>query len=247
MKMRDKNDNSKFYKALSYVAEIAADILWPKKCIVCRCLVPIGQKHAICSDCAKLAKKQSTIFIEPDRYFDEAVASLPYADNVRMSMIRYKFSAHQNLKYAFSYALARSVEDRDFMSQYDIICPVPIHPMRDREYNQSLLIAKEISNEFGLQFCPDLLIKTKNLTPLSTMGYAMRRVCVVGAVDFNLKYDIFGKNILLLDDIYTTGSTADECSKILKMHGASNVIVLAACYAEWKGDEYNADADYLSY
>ena len=78
------------------------------------------------------------------------------------------------------------------------------------------------------------------------MGYEMRSASVKGAIDFNLKYDIFGKSILLLDDIYTTGSTTDECAKILRMHGAEKVTVLAACYADVKGGEYYGDADNIS-
>lgn len=244
MKTTNNKTSNKWYNALT---ETAADILWPKKCIMCGCLVPIGRKAAVCDDCSCLIKKHCTDFVEPDRYFEEAIGALPYESRVRDAMIRYKFSGHAYLKSAFSHAVMQGISGRNFLGEYRLVCPVPIHPLRDREYNQSLLIARELADALGLDLCPDLLIKTKNLTPLSTMGYAMRRSSIVGAIDFNVKYDIFGKNILLLDDIYTTGSTADECSKILKMNGAANVIVIAACYADRKGDDNNADANNLSH
>ncbi len=228
------------------IGEFLSDILWPKRCIVCACRPPLGRRESLCDDCKSVVKKLSFNFVEPDRYFEEAIAALPYDGNVRDAMMRYKFSGYKYLGKAFSEALSICLDDYN-LTDYSIICPVPIHHMRDREYNQSLVIAEDISKKLGITLCPDLLIKTKNLSPLSKMGYEMRSASVRDAIDFNLKYDIFGKNILLLDDIYTTGSTADECSKILMMHGAANVTVLAACYADMKGEEDYGDADNISF
>ncbi|MBE7052600.1 MAG: ComF family protein [Ruminococcaceae bacterium] len=238
---------SKIKNMLSKVKEITFDILWPKKCIVCGCIISVGQKAAICDDCISGVKKQSAVFVEPDRYFDEAVCALPYEGNVRMAMMNYKFHSKRYICHGFTRALYEVLKDRDFVTEFDCICPVPIHPLREREYNQSLLIAAELSKLFDIKICPDLLVKIKNLAPLSTMGYVMRKAMVKGAVDFNVKYDITNKKILLLDDIYTTGSTADECSKILKMHGAESVKVIAACHRDKKGENEYANADNIGY
>ncbi|MBQ4631148.1 MAG: ComF family protein [Clostridia bacterium] len=241
----------KFKKAITKTicksGEIGADILCPKKCIMCNCLTPIGKKEAVCSDCEKKIKSQSAVVVEPDSYFEEAIGAIPYEGFARKSMIRFKFEARKYLASAFGYCISRLIDGRDFLKDYNIMCPVPIHPGRGREYNQAALIAKYVCDRFDIELCENMLIKLKNLSPVSAMGYSLRRVSVVGCIDFNTQYDIFGKNILLLDDIYTTGSTANECSKILKMHGAANVIVLAACHNEKKGDEADGNATYFGF
>lgn len=239
--------NGKISVVLRYFGEVAADILCPKKCIVCGCLVPLGRKESICCDCMSSIGKNSAVVIEPDSYFEEVIGAVPYEGNIRKSMIRFKFNSRRYLYSAFGYCIYSLIKDREFLKDYHIICPVPIHPLRSREYNQSSLIAKYIADRLGLKLCDDMLLKVKNISPLSSMGYSLRRSSVLGVFDFNLKYDIFGKNIILLDDIFTTGSTANECAKILRMYGAANVIVLAACHGEQKGDNGHGDATDLGY
>lgn len=229
------------YKMILCFFEIFTDILCPKRCVVCNSLVPIGRKEALCDDCLKLVPKLSEVVVEPDSFFDEVVCALPYEKFTRSAMLRYKFRGRRYLSKAFSKALALAIEKFGFADEYSFICPVPTHSMRDREYNQSYLIAKELGT--GAEVVENLLVKIKNIRPLSSMGYLMRRQCIKGAIEFNLKYDISGKNILLVDDIFTTGATANECARILKMHGASKVTVLAACYR--KGDDGNFHADNL--
>ena len=229
---------------LEFAKEFVYDTLWPKKCIKCNKAVPLGKKEALCRGCESRILMNSSVVVEPDRYFEEVHSALPYENHVRKYMIDYKFNSFKYLRYAFSKAVEKIVEGRDFLDTHKIICPVPIHHMRDREYNQSLLIAEELSEKFSLTLYPDLLVKTKNIKPMSSMGYAMRHASIRGVIDFNLTYDIYGKNVILVDDIYTTGSTADECAKILRMHGCENVIVLTSCYRDvTKGDGCFADAD----
>ncbi len=240
--MKQANSEHSTYNIFSLVREFLSDIIWPKKCIVCNCRCALGRREALCDDCKRSVTKISTNFVEPDRYFEETIAALPYDGNVRNALLRYKFYGFKYLGMAFSSALKICLEDYN-INDYSVICPVPIHKLRNREYNQSLVIAQELSKSLGIPLCPDLLIKVKNLSPLSKMGYEMRKESVRGAIDFNLKYDIFGKSVLLVDDIYTTGSTADECSKILRMHGAEKVTILTACYRDVKGEEDDGDAD----
>jgi predicted amidophosphoribosyltransferase len=68
-----------------------------------------------------------------------------------------------------------------------------------------------------------MIIKIKNTKPFNKLTAKMRRKLVRGSYIFNENYDITGKNIILIDDIYTTGATINECSKILKMYGANAV------------------------
>lgn len=235
-------------RLVGYIKEFIYDVFWPKRCIKCNRLVTLGKKAAICKACENEILMNSSIVVEPDRYFEEVVSAFPYEDNVRKYMIDYKFNSYKYLSSAFAVAMEKVMEERDFLATHKIICPVPVHHMREREYNQSLQVAKELSERFDLELIEDLLVKVRNLKPMSSMGYAMRYASVGGGIDFNLRYDIYGKSVILIDDIYTTGSTADECSKVLRMHGCENVVVVTACYRDiTKGDDEDADADKFTF
>ena len=80
------------------------------------------------------------------------------------------------------------------------------------------------------------------------MGYSMRKQMIKSAIAFNITYNIEGKTICVVDDIYTTGTTANECARILRMYGAEKVYILSACYAADKksGGNINADTDIIN-
>ena len=106
---------------------------------------------------------------------------------------------------------------------YDTIIPVPISKKRKKErgYNQSLLIAKELVKQVNkekktLSLCVYVLKKIKNIVPQSTLDKENRLQNVQGVYQLKNKEQLIGKKILLIDDIYTTGSTVRECAKVLQ-------------------------------
>lgn len=106
---------------------------------------------------------------------------------------------------------------------YDTIIPVPISKKRKKKrgYNQSLLIAKELVKQVNkekktLSLCVDALEKIKNIVPQSTLDKENRLQNVQGVYQLKNKEQLIGKKILLIDDIYTTGSTVRECAKVLQ-------------------------------
>ena len=223
--------------SLSYIKEALFDVFYPKHCIMCNSFVNIGKKVSVCNDCRYNLKKKVKVIRDSEKNFEEAVCALEYSGNVKNNMTDYKFRSMRYLADSFGYTLFKAVEHRDFIKDISVICPVPIHPLRDREYNQSELIASFMANQFSIPHVPDLLIKIRNLSPLSKMGYKMRVNSIKSAVAFNCCYNIVGKNICLVDDIYTTGSTVNECARILKMYGASKVYVTCACYTAFDKDD----------
>ena len=114
------------------------------------------------------------------------------------------------------------------MISYDIIIPVPIHKKRKhrRGYNQTELVAKEISHQLKIKMGKDVLIKNINTKAQSELSKKERNDNIKGAFKVQNLQKIIGKKILLIDDIYTTGSTANECRKILKLAGAKNIGIL---------------------
>ncbi len=224
------------------------DVFYPQRCIMCGSFVNIGSSYSICPGCKDKPSDYGKVVRDNDKYFEEAVCALEYSDFVKSAMTDYKFKNIRYLGKTFAHAMYEKIKNRDFIKDVSIICPVPIHPMRDREYNQSELMARHISELLDIDLCKDLLIKIKNITPLSKMGYRMRKHLIKSAVAFNIQYNIVGKTVCLIDDIYTTGATANECSRILRLYGAKKVYVLSACYAADKkqGGDENADTDITS-
>lgn len=239
------NITDNVYKFVSKLPTAFADVFYPQRCIMCNSPVNIGSTYSLCTACRGELSKYGKVVRDNDKYFEEAVCALEYSDHVKSAMTDYKFQNIRYLHRTFAHAMYQKVHSRDFINDISLICPVPIHPMRDREYNQSELMARCLSELLGIEFCHDLLIKIKNITPLSKMGYRLRKHQIKSAVTFNIQYNIVGKTICLIDDIYTTGATANECSRILRMYGAKKVYVLSACYAADKkqGGDENAYTD----
>lgn len=111
---------------------------------------------------------------------------------------------------------------------YDIIIPVPMSrkKLAQRGYNQSELIASKISRYSKIQLQKDIIIKVKENKTQSTLNKIQRLENIKNVYKIKNKQKIKAKNILLFDDIYTTGATVNECAKILKQAGAKTVNVL---------------------
>ena len=114
------------------------------------------------------------------------------------------------------------------IKKYDKIIPVPVSKKRNKErgYNQSLLIAGEIANKTNLELVNNCLIKTKNIIEQSKLNKEDRQQNIQGVYSLQNKSLITNKKILLIDDIYTTGSTVNECSKILQQANPKKIGVL---------------------
>ena len=104
------------------------------------------------------------------------------------------------------------------IKKYDIIMPIPISKKRfkQRGYNQSGLFAKKIADMLQIEFAENILIKKKDNKPQSTLSQEQRIQNIQDVYKIKNKEKVYDKKILLVDDIFTTGSTANECSKMLK-------------------------------
>ncbi|MBU0636626.1 hypothetical protein KKH16_00220 [Patescibacteria group bacterium] len=110
----------------------------------------------------------------------------------------------------------------------NLIIPVPLSAYRQRwrDFNQAELIARLIAQNFNLELSINQLIRKKHTKPQVKLNKIKRKINVKGCFDWQAD-DLAGRQIILIDDVVTTGATLNECAKVLKYHGASKVWALA--------------------
>ena len=201
------------------IFEIVLDFLFPKKCSICNCL----NDNCICSDCLKKINKFKIY-----NFKNDGVWVYRYEGIVRNLIIDYKFKDKSYLCELFANCILSDVAVCEFIQRYDIILPVPLHNKRlkERGYNQSKLISDILSKRLSIQTYDDVLIKIKNTLPQGKNLLHNRRKAVKGVFFVNNVEIIRGRDILIFDDIYTTGNTANECKRILLESGAKSVGIL---------------------
>ena len=192
------------------------NLVFPNVCGFCLKIC----KDNICVKCRLKLKKleQAKIVEYKNKNFEEAGFLFKYENITRQRILQYKFYECGYLYRAFSQIFIENKDIVNFINNYDIIIPVPIHKERKRQrgYNQCELIAKEISKKLRIDMENDVLLKIKNTKPQSTMNKENRKNNAKDVYTIQKTEKIIGKKILLLDDIYTTGSTLNECSRIIK-------------------------------
>ena len=188
-------------------------------------------KNFLCKKCEielqKIAKFEAIKNFEEEKYFDKQLYIFKYEGIIRSSIIDYKFNEKSYLDKTFTNFILKNDKFLEILKSYDTIIPVPISSKRfkTRGYNQSYLIANKIAKKLKKECDIISLVKTKNIVEQSKLNKEQRQENIQGVYTITSKKRIQGKNIILLDDIYTTGSTTNECSKMLKQAGAKSITV----------------------
>ena len=203
------------------------NFLFPVKCGICNKI----SKEAICNNCLNnLYKIEKTkIANVKNCYYNKQLYIFDYKGIIRTKIIQYKFRDKAYLYKFFVQIMLKNKKIYRFIKSYDIIIPVSISKQRfkERGYNQTLLIAKELASDIEkLELKNDVLFKIKNTAPQSTLNKVERKNNLKDTYVVINDTAIKNKKILILDDVYTTGSTAGECSKILKKAGAEQIGVI---------------------
>jgi len=186
------------------------------KCHICGLPFEFDQgKNAICQYCRKDKPK-----------FNKAHAFCTYDGAARRMAVSLKFADAMHL--APHMAKMMLIMGSKLVSKADIIAPVPLHYRRQvmRKYNQASLLAANIAKLTGKPYAPFLLKRTRHTAQQTKLHKKDRKSNVEGAFKVSDKTDIFGKTILLVDDVMTTGATLSVCAKALKERGAKKVYCL---------------------
>ena len=197
-------------------------VLFPPKCILCGRLLK-NEELDLCKDCRINAPEYPNRKIKL-QFLDSFAAVWYYEENVRKSLLRYKFHGARFLAAPYGRLLAMRIL-QVYPEGFDVLTWIPVSPLRKlrRGYDQVELLAKAVGKELGMTPVP-LLKKVRHNRPQSGMSdAAARRANVLGAYRVQNREAIAGKRILLLDDIVTTGATAGEAGRILLTAGAKEV------------------------
>lgn len=204
--------------------KILLDLIYPPKCVFCGKLLTRRQQD-ICDDC----RKKLPICTEKVRrsaVFRGITAALWYEENVRASILRYKFSGRGHYASCYGQLLAAACV-RLPMEEVDAVTWVPVSLRRRwrRGYDQSRLLAAALAKTLDKPLVPTLQ-KIKHNRPQSSLTTPeARRANVLGV--YRAKETAAGKRLLLVDDIWTTGATATEAGRTLLLSGTECVWMAA--------------------
>lgn len=204
--------------------------IFPPKCIFCGNILDKGSDIFICKGCFNnltfydiKSSKYKSIF--KTTYCDEVVCACFYEGILKSALVKYKFSNKPSFYRGLAYLLCLQLEEVVKLNQIDLVIAVPLSTKRNRErgYNQAYLIAVYMSKLFRITNASAILRRIKHTKAQSTLHRDNRQNNITGAFVVENKPFIKGKNILILDDVFTTGSTVNECAKVLKEAGANSI------------------------
>ncbi len=190
-------------------------------CIKCSKPIDIKSKQQV-----KEQKCEYCLEFEDDFYFEKNISVIEYNSYFAKMLRKFKFGYNKNVSSAFVKILENYlIDNKEIFNEYDYITCVPIYKNREkfRGFNQSELLGVKICEIVDKPFNKNILIKIKNTYPQTTVPQNERKNNIKDAIVLSDKYDIKDKRILLVDDVFTTGSTLNECAKILKENGCRNV------------------------
>lgn len=225
---------TKFDKMMKQIWTVPLVSMYPTICGICEKI----NKDGLCPKCNLELKKQAEVNIlqkeeieenlKKEKYFEELMYIFKYEGQVRKLILDYKFNEKSYLYKTFVNFLLKNEKIFENIKKYDKIIPVPISKKRNKErgYNQSMLIAEEIANKTNLELVNNCLIKTKNIIEQSKLNKEDRLQNIQGVYSLQNERLITKQKILLVDDIYTTGSTVNECCKILQQANPKTIGVL---------------------
>ena len=191
----------------------------------------IREKYiGICDSCnEKICYMPENSVFKGSENLSSLYAVLGYKGIIKRAIRDYKFHGQQRYGKIFVELLYQYFKNMNLDKEYDLVTMIPLSRKRwlERGYNQSELLAKSLAEKLGIEFKNNCVFKYRNNKAQSTTkGLAERRKNVKDVYIADSE-KLIGRNIILIDDVYTTGNTMEECAKELKDKGAKNVLGIA--------------------
>lgn len=236
------------------LAKLLDLLVFPSFCLLCA--APLGRpgERAVCRGCLDgLVPYEGPACLCCGRFFDSAggdhlcrrCLERPPEFSIHRScgrydgvlkdvVLLYKYRRVSMLSRVLADFAGRALAGREeIWSGVDRLVPVPLHRIRRKErgFNQAQLLTRELARTRGIEALENCLIKTKNVLPQTTLRAGERETNTRGAYSVKRARRLAGKVVLLVDDVFTTGSTLRECSRVLRLAGAADVRALTLAQA----------------
>lgn len=203
-------------KIYYYVVEI----IYPNRCIFCGRVLEFRYDGYVCFNCEE--NSNVSPIVSP-----EGASVFRYNDAVKNAVHRFKYYGHPDAGIGFALFMYNYFnENITFCPDYIVPVPMYIKKIYKRGFNQTDIIADEFSKLSGIPVLNDLIIRNRNTKPQSLLSFEEKKENVKDAFHIFKSYDIKDKNILIIDDIYTSGATISECKRVILNAGAKNVYFL---------------------
>lgn len=237
-----------YWRSAFRIYQAALDILFPRRCPVCGEIVkPAGRlicpscllrlspvRPPVCKRCGKEIPDAVMEYCRDcmvhSHSFEYGIALLHYDETSRRIMAQIKYNNKREYLDFFGKAIADVYKKAIRRMGVDVIVPVPIHKSRRRKrgFNQAELLARVLGEELQLAVRTDILVRDRQTRPQKELSAADRLRNLSGAFCVSqMPADV--QRILLVDDIYTTGSTIEACTRSLKEAGAQKVFFAVIC------------------
>ena len=225
----------------------AVDLVLPPTCLSCR--KPVGAAGGLCPACwtgmgfieRPYCERLGTPFVSDDGdatvspaaiadppAYDRARAAARFGDIARDLVHFLKYGDRLDLAAPLGGWMARA--GRELLSDADELVPVPLHWSRlwQRRFNQSAMLARAISVRANVPVADDILVRTRATRPQVGLARKERARNVQGAfsVEKSARVRVRGRKLIVIDDVLTSGATADACARVLRRAGAARVDVL---------------------
>ena len=225
------------------ILEGVKDLLFPCRCLACDRQLGRNRLPLLCNTCCSLLSPAVSplctccglpFFSGEDHLcgdclqnrfaFDRTRSMFLYQDPVSSLLLQFKFGGRLT-GLATLAALAEQAGAGALFKTPDLVLPVPLHikRLRSRGFNQSLLLARSCFPGWRQKIRTDLLLRHQPTIPQTSLSGRARRNNLKGAFTIHRPQEIAGRDILLVDDVFTTGSTLHECAKTLSRAGAARI------------------------
>ena len=241
-------------KGVKSVIGAIQDCIYPPFCLLCETYCSSEDEAGICSDClsrvhyihSPLCSKCGKPFghefeknhlcgdcLSIKRYFSRARAVGLYNGTLRNAVHLLKYQLNQALATPLGILMSCSTKKVIGAFPFQVVVPVPLHPkrLRERGFNQALSLARFVSRFHSSPLDWNNLVRTRWTHTQVGLSIPKRKENVKGAFVVKKELHFQGKHILLVDDVYTSGSTVDECAKVLLGAGARTVQILTLARA----------------
>ena len=226
-------------------------LIYPYQCILCNTDLPLSSSDPVCSSC-----KEKIIFLDKEttckicgkplssgvceeceqgkNHFDLLRSVALYEGQWREIIHHYKYKGKFYLSKSLGEHLFQTYTRNEEFQESDFIIPVPEHFLDriKRGYHQTYLLAKFLGKKTGKRVITEFLCKPKKIPSQTGLPANERKRNVKGAYKVRPNHKLKGSKVLLIDDVFTTGATINECSRVLKRNGVKKIYALTLARGE---------------